>query len=374
MSERKGTIEREGKRFRLEELNDQIFEAFISELLDNSNVLKKIFDYTNAKFKEGGSDKGRDCILYKENEIVGIVQCKHSIKTIAMSKTIIINEVLKMLLYLYIEPKLLPSKTKKYLFFISSKLTEESYNHLKNFKEKELKDRKNIKNKINLLRKKYKEIEKKIEEKSIEEQFFLKLEKIFDSLDIEYLTDLEIQTYMENDDPIIGAILSKYFRIKSVVIKEVKDFPRIKEYEAMDCEVYKKERFHEKLEEIKVSNSILENALESYGKKVVYSLKLLEENHYYIKEDLKEYENIVKNKEILLRENKKIDLEDEELENKKLIKEYRKHYLEIISKVEECKFRNFDYIPPEFARGTIQELVNNKEIENWILAEENEEW
>lgn len=366
MKKRGKDMETEGKRFRLEELDDQKFEAFISELLDYSIELKRRFNYTEAKLKEGGRDKGQDCVLYKEQEIVGIVQCKHSINVNAMPRGIIVNEILKMLLYLYIQPELLPTSTKKYIFFISSKLSLESLSHLKNFKKNEMSDRKELQDKILKLHKKYAWIKEKINKENINEEFFLKLEEIFESLEKSYLTDIDIQTYLSSENPDIGLLISKYFPVKKVISKEVFDFPRIKKDEE-EFKKYNQERFHGKLKEILSPDKILEDALKAYSNKILYTVELFKTSSFYIKEDLKEYHDVIKDREINLREEKKIELEIENFENDRLIKEYLIYYLKVLRDVENCKFRNFDYIPPDFARGTVQELVNIKEIYDWLL-------
>lgn len=371
MNEKRKSTEMEGNRFELEKIDDQQFESFISELCKCSDELKEKFDYTDALLIEGGSDRGKDCVLYKNGDVVGIVQCKHSIKTTSMNRNIIIVETLKMLLYLFIEPNLLSSITKKYIFFISSKITQESFEHLKKFKENELKDKDKLSKNIKMLRKKYKSISEKIKEEDIKEELFIKLESIFDSLERYYLMDNDIQTFLASENSMIGLIKIRYFNVKKVLIKDDLEFPRIKNKEE-DLNKYLKERFYQKLEEIQVTERILEDALKSYNDKMLYTVELFKINSLYLEEDLEEYENTVKDKEINLREEQKINLEIENFDQDRLIKEYSKYYLKMLREIEICKFRNFDYIPSGFAKGTIQQLINIEEIESWILLKDKE--
>lgn len=372
MNEKKIAKEMEGNRFELEKINDQQFESFISELCKHSDELKEKFDYTDALLIEGGSDKGKDCVLYKNGAVVGIVQCKHSIKITAMNRNVIITETLKMLLYLFIQPNLLSSTTKKYIFFISSKITQESFEHLEKFKENELKDRKKLSKNIEALHKKYKYISENIKKEDIEEVLFIKLEKIFDSLERYYLIDSDIQTFLASENSMIGLIKLRYFNVKKVLIKQDLEFPRIKNDEVKDLNKYLKERFYQKLEEIQATGRILEDALRSYSDKMLYTVELFKINPLYLKEDLEEYENTVKDREVNLREEQKINLGIENFDKIRLEKEYLKYYLRTLREVEICKFRNFTYIPSGFAKGTIQQLVNVEKIESWMLLKDEE--
>lgn len=360
----------EGKSYPLELLGDKEFEEIVSELLNVLLPLKEKYNYTEAKYIDGGSDMGRDCVLYKGNEIVGIVQCKHSVNSNAMSKNIITDEILKMLLYLYIEPSLCPSEKKIYLFFISSKITNETLLYLKDFKEKEMKDREELSKKILRLKKKYKRIEEKLE-KELNEEIFLKLEMIFDSMKKEYLTNMEIQTYLSSEETLVGLIKNKYFSIKKVVVNSSSEFPRIEQLD-INYKKYNEERFYKKLEEIAVTDEILEQAFISYESKIRYTFELMKISSYYIREDLEEYNSSIRRKELNLREEKKIDLEIEDYDDDRLKKEYCRHYFKVLREIGECKFRNFDYIPPAFIEGTIQELVNVEKIKGWILLDKME--
>ena len=82
----------------------------------------------------GIKDSGRDCILKSKDLLTGVIQCKHSEKATALSKTKFAKEIIKFLLYSLNDSKLIPNlETFKYFIFSSSGVTSDTQKLINDF-------------------------------------------------------------------------------------------------------------------------------------------------------------------------------------------------------------------------------------------------
>jgi len=124
--------------FPLEKLRPREFELLtyftIQQVIYHEG---KWMDFSHIELLGGVRDNGMDCVFKEDGVNVGVIQCKHTSKNIALAKTILAKEILKFLLYALKTPSLLPNADKfKYLIFASSGLRKEAeelindFNHL----------------------------------------------------------------------------------------------------------------------------------------------------------------------------------------------------------------------------------------------------
>jgi hypothetical protein len=105
----------------LSELGDRDFEV-LSYLLVKSELEHSEDTYfDNISLMQGVAERGRDCELYKNSTVVGLIQCK-KYKT-RITKPQIIKEVIKFLLFSLSDSTILPDPNNfKYNFYVSNDL------------------------------------------------------------------------------------------------------------------------------------------------------------------------------------------------------------------------------------------------------------
>lgn len=104
---------------RFEEL---VYSIYRQEI--NGGSLQHEFD--NILLLQGVRERGRDCVLYRSNRIVGIIQCKHSvIQAHRISRPECIREILKFILHAITDTTLIPDANNfTYVMTVSTGLTE----------------------------------------------------------------------------------------------------------------------------------------------------------------------------------------------------------------------------------------------------------
>lgn len=104
-------------------LSDRDFEllAYLllkEELNDNPNP-----DFSSISLMQGVSERGRDCVLYKNNIASGLVQCKKEKGRISRPKTI--KEIIKFLLFAKLDKRLMPdAESFEYKYYVADDLAE----------------------------------------------------------------------------------------------------------------------------------------------------------------------------------------------------------------------------------------------------------
>ncbi len=73
--------------------------------------------YDEIRLMSGIRDKARDCALFQNSEMTGIIQCKHSEKNVLLTKPIFVKEIIKFCLYCLIDDGLVkdPAQTEYYI-------------------------------------------------------------------------------------------------------------------------------------------------------------------------------------------------------------------------------------------------------------------
>lgn len=99
---------------RFEKLTYWIFKAEIEN--DNSFWSK---NYDDIKLLSGVRDKGQDCALYKNKELIGVIQCKHSAIDAALDVTVFAREIIKFGIHAVKDVTLIANPD-KFIYYIAS--------------------------------------------------------------------------------------------------------------------------------------------------------------------------------------------------------------------------------------------------------------
>ncbi|MFT6240327.1 MAG: hypothetical protein ACJAQT_002414 [Akkermansiaceae bacterium] len=100
-------------KYPLHDLSPRRFEELIYSLVSHSNragIEQQLPTMTRAELMQGVGERGRDLSLYNDAKVVGLIQCKHSMRSgHRLNKTEIQQEILKFLLHAYKDSSLIPS-------------------------------------------------------------------------------------------------------------------------------------------------------------------------------------------------------------------------------------------------------------------------
>jgi hypothetical protein len=123
------------------ELGDREFELLCYLLLKNEIENDKHDNITSISLMQGVSERGRDCSLYKNGVVSGLIQCKKYQGRISRPQTL--REIIKFLLFSIIDNDLLPkSESFEYKLYVSNDLAETTNNLIHSYSseiEKEIK-------------------------------------------------------------------------------------------------------------------------------------------------------------------------------------------------------------------------------------------
>ncbi|WP_146605487.1 hypothetical protein [Ralstonia pseudosolanacearum] len=104
-------------------LGDRQFELLSYSLLKNEISSGKLPGVDDIAIMQGVGERGRDCILYFESNVRGLVQCKKY--EARLTKPQVLKELIKFLLFACIEPEILPDPDNfEYFIFASNDFTE----------------------------------------------------------------------------------------------------------------------------------------------------------------------------------------------------------------------------------------------------------
>ncbi|HBE9116851.1 TPA: hypothetical protein KNG88_002541 [Citrobacter braakii] len=105
------------------ELGDREFELLSYLLMKQEIDDGKHSDFTKVALMQGVGERGRDCILYKGDEICGLIQCKKLAGRI--SRPMLLKEIIKFILFYLLDKSLIPNPKKfKYILFAANDLSE----------------------------------------------------------------------------------------------------------------------------------------------------------------------------------------------------------------------------------------------------------
>lgn len=107
------------------QLGDREFEILVYSLLNEEIKQNKHPYFTKIALMQGVGERGRDCVLYDNQGVCGIIQCKKY--SSRLSKTQILKELIKFALYSILDSSILPNINNfKYIFYVSNDFTETS--------------------------------------------------------------------------------------------------------------------------------------------------------------------------------------------------------------------------------------------------------
>ena len=127
------TIETGIITFPFSELSDREFEL-LSYLLVKEKIKVNSFEqHTDIALMQGVAERGRDCVLYQNGEVSGLIQCKKYRGR--FTKPQFLKELIKFVLFSIKDPKILPIRDKfEYFLFVSYDITEPASTLIKSFK------------------------------------------------------------------------------------------------------------------------------------------------------------------------------------------------------------------------------------------------
>lgn len=128
------TIESGITTFPFSELSDREFEL-MSYLLAKEKIENNSFGkHTDIALMQGVAERGRDCVLYKEGKVSGLIQCKKYQGR--LTKPQFLKELIKFSLFAVKDSQILPDRQSfEYYLFVSYDVTEPTLTLIKSFKE-----------------------------------------------------------------------------------------------------------------------------------------------------------------------------------------------------------------------------------------------
>ena len=340
-----------------EAIGDRNFEVLIYQLFKRHKVEKEK-QYDRIELMSGVGEHGRDSVLYKGQEPLGIVQCKHTINRKRMTIDQAAKEVIKFIIYAIQDNKLIPAKEDiNYYFVHSYGFSETAQNLLANFRVEITSDVERLKGWTESVIKSYENL-RHLSYESIED----KIIKLIPRIHIFKMERQDIDLLIKTEED----ILSTFFQVVKVIEKR-KNLPR--EYEhAKPTEDEVKQAFEKnfikKLNDIKVDKQEVFEAISDYWN-TLKTLKVLNEIEYInidviedYQSDLKfEYSNLYKSNGEMI----KIDMKEEEIRKMSRIFYRQVMGQSPISIIDLEENRMF------FQRGIYQDMANTTLIPTWKL-------
>lgn len=117
----------------LNELGDREFEILVYSLIEARIQNKDYANFDQIALMKGVGERGRDCLLYYQGQVAGLVQCKKLQKK--MSRSEVMEEIIKFLMFTLSEEDLMPSpEVFEYHIYASSGYFEPAVKLLSSFK------------------------------------------------------------------------------------------------------------------------------------------------------------------------------------------------------------------------------------------------
>jgi len=127
------TIESGITTFPFSDLSDREFEM-LSYLLIKERIEAKSFEnHSDIALMQGVAERGRDCTLYQNGKISGLIQCKKY--QARLTKPQFLKELIKFSLFAIKDPEILPDRENfEYFLFVSYDVTEPTLTLIKSYK------------------------------------------------------------------------------------------------------------------------------------------------------------------------------------------------------------------------------------------------
>lgn len=107
----------------LSELSDREFELLIYLLYEAEIEENQHSNIEKISLMQGVAERGRDCVLYNQNRVTGLVQCKKY--QARLTRPQVIKEIIKFVLFSTIDNSILPDPDNfKYRLYVSNDFTE----------------------------------------------------------------------------------------------------------------------------------------------------------------------------------------------------------------------------------------------------------
>lgn len=348
----------EGRDKPYERLNDREFEVLVYYLFKKNKVGKNK-EYDNIDLMQGIGEKGRDCILYKNGEVAGIIQCKHTEKNSRMDKPNAFKEIIKFALNCIKDKTIIPKdKIIDYNFVHSFAFSHPAQEMLNNFYSEAISNSVELEKITNKVISKYSNLSD------------LKYDVIHDDL-LGILKRLNVIKYEKQDLDLLmvnqNEILSIFFKVQKVIIKDP-SLPR--QYESINPEkeevkkIYNNENFISKLKEIEIKLPDIIQAIKDYWS-TLRTLELICNIEYFDEDEIETYQ-----KDLILKYSNQYNKDCENINEgdtlKKIKSESRKFYWDVINQ-NPLKIIGLEDNRPFFQNGIYQDLANGDDIETWML-------
>lgn len=193
----------------LNELGDREFEMMVYSLTEARIHQKDYAHFDQVVLMKGVGERGRDCLLYSEGKVAGLIQCKKLQKKI--SRPEVMEEITKFLMFSISEDDLMPSPaTFEYHFYASSGYFEPATTLLSSFNvesKKEVESGK-VLSLIQSLKEKYATF------KPYDELLALKhVASALDVITVKFFSGVELNLSLTSHP----AVMSKFFRTMPVI-------------------------------------------------------------------------------------------------------------------------------------------------------------
>ena len=120
------------------DLSDRDFEVLTYHLITAEIENGEHDKYSKVSLMQGVGERGRDCVIYYNDDIVAIVQCKKYKANI--TRPSFLKELVKFLLHLTLDSDLYSGDNVNYLFYVSKSLTEQAIKLTKQFGQEIIND------------------------------------------------------------------------------------------------------------------------------------------------------------------------------------------------------------------------------------------
>ena len=185
---------------------EELVYSIHKKKVENEKTWKELYD--DIALMQGVGEKGRDCVLYKDGIIKGLIQCKKYENRI--SKPDCLKEILKFVLYSFFDPLVLPDPNHfTYYFVVSEGFSGPAADYLDKFNDEIIKEPE-LENWFNELKSKYNASLGSLDYKTIYADLLKKLAAIKVRKVVPQDLDIELSA------PYCQSIIPIFFEVRTV--------------------------------------------------------------------------------------------------------------------------------------------------------------
>lgn len=123
-------------------LGDREFEILCYSLVNEEINKNRYQDFTSVVLMQGVGERGRDCVLYGKDGVLGLIQCKKY--SARLTKPQLLKELIKFALHATKDKSILPNLDNfKYFIYVSSDFTEPANDLIHNYQSSIIEEIKN---------------------------------------------------------------------------------------------------------------------------------------------------------------------------------------------------------------------------------------